>query len=76
MRRFISVLAIVVLAFSATACKEMKGTFGTLGGAGLGALAGSQFGKGTGQLMAVAIGTLAGAWAGSEIGRASCRERV
>jgi surface antigen len=38
-----------------------------LGGAG-GALAGSQFGKGKGQLATTALGTLLGAWLGSEAG--------
>ena len=38
-------------------------------GAGLGALTGSQIGKGRGKLAAVAIGTLAGAYLGSEVGK-------
>lgn len=42
---------------------------GTVIGAGLGALAGSQIGGGTGKLAAVAIGTLGGAWLGSEVGK-------
>jgi surface antigen len=46
-----------------------KQTAGTLVGAGLGALAGSQFGSGKGQLAAVAIGALGGAWLGSEAGK-------
>lgn len=54
-------------------CADMEGnpkqTLGTLGGAGLGALIGSQIGGGKGQLAAVAMGTLGGAWAGSEIGK-------
>ena len=48
--------------------KNPKQTLGTIGGAGIGALIGSQVGGGKGQLAAVAIGTLAGAWAGSEVG--------
>lgn len=46
-----------------------KQTLGTVIGAGLGALAGSQFGGGKGQMAAVALGALAGAWAGSELGK-------
>ncbi len=46
-----------------------KQTIGTLLGAGVGALAGSQIGSGKGQMAAIAIGTLAGAWAGSEVGK-------
>ena len=38
-------------------------------GGGLGALAGSQIGNGSGKLAAVAIGTLAGAALGNEVGR-------
>lgn len=46
-----------------------KQTGGTLIGAGLGALAGAQIGKGRGQLAAVAIGAVAGAALGNEVGR-------
>ena len=46
-----------------------KQTGGTLIGAGLGALAGSQIGSGGGQLAAVAIGALAGAFLGGEVGK-------
>lgn len=55
------------------ACADFDGrpkqTLGALLGGGLGALAGSQFGSGSGQLAAVAIGTLGGAFLGSEIGQ-------
>jgi surface antigen len=46
-----------------------KQTAGTVVGAGLGALAGSQIGSGDTQLGATAVGTLLGAWLGSEVGR-------
>ena len=46
-----------------------KQTGGTLIGAGLGALAGSQIGQGHGRVAAVAIGVLAGAALGNEVGR-------
>ncbi|MEQ8711145.1 MAG: RT0821/Lpp0805 family surface protein [Rhodospirillales bacterium] len=42
---------------------------GTLLGAGLGGLAGAQFGGGTGKLAATAVGVLAGAWLGNEVGK-------
>ena len=62
-----------VVAVSLAACQNMqdnpKQTGGTLIGAGLGALAGSQMGSGKGQLAAVAIGALGGAWLGSEAGK-------
>jgi len=62
-----------VVALSLAACQSMqdnpKQTGGTLIGAGLGALAGSQVGGGKGQLAAVAIGALGGAWLGSEAGK-------
>jgi len=45
-----------------------KETVGTVLGGILGAVAGSQFGKGKGQLAAVAIGTLAGAYVGNQFG--------
>jgi surface antigen len=69
MKRFVPLVAIV---FLLSACAEGQGpkqTGGTLLGAGLGALAGSQFGGGKGQLVAVAIGALGGAFLGSEIGK-------
>lgn len=49
-----------------TGSKELVGT---LGGAGLGGLAGAQVGKGDGQLVAVAAGVLGGAFLGKSIGK-------
>ncbi len=46
-----------------------KQTLGTLIGAGLGGLAGSQIGSGTGQLAAVGAGVLLGGLIGSEVGK-------
>ena len=69
-RRIVPLALIAVLL---GACADLqnrpKEAGGTLVGAGLGALAGSQIGSGTGQLAAVAIGALAGAWMGSEVGK-------
>ncbi len=63
--------SLVVLSLSA--CAELqnnpKRSLGTLVGAGLGALVGSQIGGGTGRLAAVAIGALGGAYLGGEVGR-------
>ena len=65
--------AVALVAVLLAACAQMqdnpKQTAGTLVGAGLGALAGSQLGGGKGQLAAVAIGALGGAWLGSEAGK-------
>jgi surface antigen len=63
------VAAAVLLAGCQTLQDNPKQAGGTLVGAGLGALAGSQIGSGKGQLAAVALGTLAGAWLGGEVGK-------
>ncbi len=62
-----AVLALVLLAGCVTQGNDKK-IAGTLLGAGLGGLAGSQIGGGKGQLAAVAVGTLAGAFIGGGIG--------
>lgn len=71
--KIVKFTGIAVLALALTACgtdgQGDKQTVGTLLGAGLGALAGSQFGGGKGQLAAVAVGALAGAWLGGETGK-------
>jgi surface antigen len=57
---------------SLAACANNAGqkqTAGTLVGAGLGGLAGSQIGGGTGKLVAVGAGVLLGGLLGSEVGR-------
>ena len=57
---------------SLSACVTNQGekqTLGTLIGAGLGGLAGSQIGSGTGQLAAIGAGVLLGGLLGSEVGR-------
>lgn len=71
MYRKIAVLTVaaVVLAGCADMEQRPKQTIGTILGAAGGAVAGAQFGKGTGRLVATAIGTLAGAWIGSEAGQ-------
>lgn len=62
-------LVALMLAGCQTAQDSPKQTMGTLLGAGLGALAGSQVGGGKGQMAAIAAGTLLGAWMGSEVGK-------
>jgi len=70
--RLLKLSVVAAVAVPLVACQTTqdnpKQTMGTLLGAGLGALAGSQIGSGKGKLAAVAVGALAGAWAGSEIG--------
>ncbi len=71
-KRLLQMSVAVLVAVPLVACQTMqdnpKQTAGTLVGAGLGALAGSQIGSGKGQLAAVAIGALAGAYLGGEVG--------
>ena len=64
MKRIVPLIALV---FALSACSEGQGnkqTGGTLLGAGLGALAGSQIGGGRGKLVAVAVGALGGGQSG------------
>ena len=64
--------AVFVTALSLAACASDQGdkqTLGTLLGAGLGGLAGSQIGSGTGQLVAVGAGVLIGGLIGNEVGK-------
>ncbi len=67
--RMTAVALVAVLLAACTTEGRQKELGGTLLGAGLGALAGSQIGSGKGQLAAVAIGALAGAWLGGEAGK-------
>ncbi len=66
----IVIAAAASLALAACATDQgQKQTFGTLIGAGLGGLAGSQIGSGTGQMAAVGAGVLLGGLLGNEVGR-------
>ncbi|MDH3596170.1 MAG: RT0821/Lpp0805 family surface protein [Rhodospirillales bacterium] len=69
--KFKTVIAAVMIALLSTACAGQgeKQTLGTLGGAALGGLLGSQFGSGSGKLAATGVGVFIGALIGSEIGR-------
>ena len=68
-----SVAAMVVIAFTVSACEGQdvgtKQAIGGLGGAALGGLLGSQIGSGRGQLVATGAGVLLGALVGSSIGK-------
>lgn len=69
-----SLAIVLVLGIFAAACTGtdqpgQKQTFGALGGAALGGLAGSQIGGGRGQLAATAAGALLGGLLGSEAGK-------
>lgn len=65
----IAMVLAAALTLSACANQGPKQTGGSLLGAGLGALAGSQIGDGRGQLAATAIGAVLGAWLGGEVGK-------
>lgn len=67
-----SALAAVALLMLLPACQTSQmGTkegVGTLGGAAVGGLLGSQIGQGSGRLVATGAGVLLGGWLGNEIG--------
>ena len=67
-----SVLTLAAASFLLAACQAQtmgqKEGIGTLGGAAVGGLLGSQIGKGSGQLAATAAGVVLGSWLGNEIG--------
>ena len=69
MKKVATIFAVVLFLGACANGQGPKQSGGTLIGAGLGALAGSQIGSGRGQLAAVAIGALAGAFVGNEIGK-------
>lgn len=66
-----TVTAAVVIVLFTAACQNAgpKESVGTLGGAALGGLLGSQFGKGSGKLAATGAGVFLGALIGNQIGR-------
>lgn len=63
--------AVVVLAGSLAACQGAgdKEVGGTVVGAALGGLVGSQFGSGAGQLAATALGVAVGGFIGNQVGK-------
>jgi surface antigen len=66
-----TVIAATMIALLSAACAQQgeKQTLGTIGGAALGGLLGSQFGSGSGKLAATGAGVFIGGLIGSEIGR-------
>lgn len=63
-----SLVALLLSGCVTDGMENIKQTAGTLGGAILGGVAGSQFGGGRGRLVATGAGTLLGALIGNEIG--------
>jgi surface antigen len=66
MKKLLVVAAVSAIVLSGCVVTNQQG--GTLVGAGLGGLLGSQFGSGTGQLAATGLGVLAGGLLGNQIG--------
>jgi len=75
MKQFTQITAALVVVFALAACESgrdgpgTKETIGTLGGAAIGGLLGSQIGGGSGRLAATAVGALLGAYAGNSLGK-------
>jgi surface antigen len=70
MKKTTSLLVILLAGLSLTGCQNMsKQDVGTITGGVAGGLLGSQFGKGSGQLLAIGAGTLAGAYIGGAVGK-------
>ncbi len=65
---FTAFAALFVLAACQAQNMGTKEGVGTLGGAAVGGLLGSQIGKGSGKLAATAAGVVIGGWLGNEIG--------
>ena len=67
-----SLIAVIAMVILLPACQSQnmgnKQSFGTLGGAAVGGLLGSNIGKGSGRLAATAAGVVIGGWLGNEIG--------
>jgi surface antigen len=70
MRKFLLTISCIIVGTSLVGCQNAtKQDVGTVSGAVIGGLVGSQFGKGGGQLLGVGIGALAGAYIGGAIGK-------
>ncbi|MBU0455192.1 MAG: glycine zipper 2TM domain-containing protein [Gammaproteobacteria bacterium] len=70
MKKVLLISSTLLLAFSLTACQNMKGRdIGTVAGGATGALVGSQIGKGSGQAVAIAGGAVVGAVVGHQVGK-------
>lgn len=70
MKRILTLMAALLCSLSLISCSNMtKQDVGTITGGVAGGLLGSTVGKGGGQLLAIAAGTLAGAYIGGAIGK-------
>lgn len=68
-------IAVVSLSFVLAGCAPMNNEgVGTIGGGVIGGLLGSQFGGGSGKVMAAAGGALLGAYIGGQIGKTMDRQ--
>ncbi len=71
-KNLLAVMAVMAVTLLLPACQAQnmgtKEGVGTLGGAAVGGLLGSQVGKGSGKLAATAAGVVLGGWLGNEIG--------
>src|SRR5690242_1453435 len=69
-KNMITAFVAVLVSLNLAGCENMtKQDVGTLSGGVIGGLVGSQFGHGTGQLLAVGAGALAGAYIGGANGK-------
>jgi len=70
MKKILLTIICIIASISLVGCQNATNQdVGTVSGAVIGGLVGSQFGKGGGQLLGVGIGTLAGAFIGGAIGK-------
>lgn len=70
MNKIVTSLAVLMTSVSLVGCAGMSNQdAGTLSGAAIGGLLGSQFGGGGGRVLAIGAGAIAGALIGSAIGR-------
>ncbi|MEO8401329.1 MAG: RT0821/Lpp0805 family surface protein [Gammaproteobacteria bacterium] len=70
MKKILSAFVALIASISLAGCENMnKQDVGTLSGGVIGGLVGSQFGQGSGKLVAVGAGALAGAFIGGAIGK-------
>jgi surface antigen len=70
MKKTTTALVAVLISLNLVGCSNMHNQdVGTLTGGAIGGLIGSRFGGGTGQLVAIGAGALAGAYIGNRIGK-------
>lgn len=70
MKRIFTLFICLVASLSMLGCSNMsKQDVGTVSGGVVGGLLGSQFGGGTGKLLAIGVGTLGGALIGGSVGK-------